>query len=121
MSGKRVEYHEGATTDVKNAVAWYQKRSPKAALDFIEELHRAADTIRAVPDSLDTREEQHQTVPALAIPFFHHLLRAGIRNHGLGRSIKDRKLVGGFQKNVWYVIVGQKPAIKTATASDNSQ
>jgi toxin ParE1/3/4 len=46
MSAKRVEYHEGATEDVKRAVAWYRKRSPKAALDFIEELHRAADTIR---------------------------------------------------------------------------
>jgi toxin ParE1/3/4 len=50
MSGKRVEYHEGATADVKRAVAWYQKRSPKAALDFIEELHRAAATIREAPD-----------------------------------------------------------------------
>jgi toxin ParE1/3/4 len=50
MSAKRVEYHEGATADVKSAVAWYQKRSPKAALDFIEELHRAADTIREAPD-----------------------------------------------------------------------
>jgi toxin ParE1/3/4 len=45
MSAKRVEYHQGATEDVKRAVAWYRKRSPKAALDFIEELHRAADTI----------------------------------------------------------------------------
>jgi toxin ParE1/3/4 len=50
MSAERVEYHEGATADVKSAVAWYQKRSPKAALDFIEELHRAADTIREAPD-----------------------------------------------------------------------
>jgi toxin ParE1/3/4 len=50
MSPKRVQYHEGATADVKTAVAWYQKRSPKAALDFIEELHRAADTIRKAPD-----------------------------------------------------------------------
>jgi len=50
MNTKRVEYHEGATADVKNAVAWYQKRSPKAALDFIEELHRAAETIREAPD-----------------------------------------------------------------------
>jgi plasmid stabilization system protein ParE len=43
MSAKRVQYHEGATADVKSAVSWYQKRSPKAALNFIEELHRAAD------------------------------------------------------------------------------
>jgi toxin ParE1/3/4 len=50
MSAKRVEYHEGAIADVKSAVAWYQRRSRKAALDFIEELHRAADTIREAPE-----------------------------------------------------------------------
>jgi plasmid stabilization system protein ParE len=50
MSAKRVEYHQGAIADVKSAVAWYQKRSPKAALDFIEELHRAADTIGEAPE-----------------------------------------------------------------------
>jgi toxin ParE1/3/4 len=50
MNGKGVEYHEGARADVKNAVRWYQERSARAALDFIEELHRAADTIREAPD-----------------------------------------------------------------------
>jgi integrase len=47
MSAKRIEYHQGATSDAKSAVAWYQKHSPKAALDFIEELYRAAETIHA--------------------------------------------------------------------------
>jgi toxin ParE1/3/4 len=51
MSAKRVEYHQGAISDVKSAVAWYRKRSPKAALNFIEELHRAADTICEAPES----------------------------------------------------------------------
>ena len=50
MSDKRLEYHPGAISDVKSAVAWYQKRSPKAALEFIEELHRAAETIRQAPE-----------------------------------------------------------------------
>lgn len=50
MTNKQVEYHEGASADVKGAVAWYQARSAKAALDFIEELHRAAETIRQAPD-----------------------------------------------------------------------
>jgi len=50
MSAKRVEYHQGAIADAKNAVAWYQKRNPKVALDFIEELHRAADIIREAPE-----------------------------------------------------------------------
>lgn len=50
MSAKRVEYHQGAIADVKNAVAWYQKRNPKVALEFIEELRRAADVIREAPE-----------------------------------------------------------------------
>ena len=50
MSAERVEYHQGAIADVKSAVAWYQKHSPKAALDFIEEMHRAAETIREAPE-----------------------------------------------------------------------
>src|SRR5260370_666861 len=50
MSAKRIEYHQGAIADVKSAVTWYQKHSSKAALDFIEELHRAAETIREAPE-----------------------------------------------------------------------
>jgi plasmid stabilization system protein ParE len=50
MSPKQVEYHEGAGRDVKAAVAWYGKRSRRAASDFIEELNRAAQTIAAAPD-----------------------------------------------------------------------
>jgi toxin ParE1/3/4 len=50
MSANRVEYHQDAIADVKSAVAWYQKRSRKAALDFVEELRRAADTICEAPE-----------------------------------------------------------------------
>jgi toxin ParE1/3/4 len=50
MSAKRVEYHQGAIADVKSAVTCYHKRSPAAALDFIKELDRAADTIREGPE-----------------------------------------------------------------------
>jgi len=49
MAISSVRYHEGASADVKNAVAWYLKRSPKAASDFIAELDRAVDTIGAGP------------------------------------------------------------------------
>jgi hypothetical protein len=42
MTGKPVEYHDGAVAEVRAAVAWYQGRSAKSALDSIEELHRAA-------------------------------------------------------------------------------
>lgn len=50
MSARSVRFHEDARADVRKAVAWYQKRSPKAAADFVEELHRATETIRATPD-----------------------------------------------------------------------
>jgi plasmid stabilization system protein ParE len=50
MSAKHVQYHQGASADLKNAVAWYRQRSSKAALDFIEELRRATETIRESPD-----------------------------------------------------------------------
>jgi plasmid stabilization system protein ParE len=50
MTGNAVEYHQGAISDVKSAVTWYHQRSRKAALDFVEELHRATHTIREGPD-----------------------------------------------------------------------
>jgi len=50
MNARRIEYHEGASANVSNAVTWYRQRSPKAALDFIEELRRAADVIREAPE-----------------------------------------------------------------------
>lgn len=50
MSGKRVKFHEGATADVKGAVGWYLERSDKAALDFVQELKRATETIQEAPD-----------------------------------------------------------------------
>ena len=50
MSAERVEYHQGASADVRSAVAWYRQRSRPAALDFIEELRRAANTIREAPE-----------------------------------------------------------------------
>jgi plasmid stabilization system protein ParE len=90
MSAERVEYHQGAIADVKSAVAWYQKRSPKAALDFIEELHRAAETMGEGSGTLAARKERHQTIPALAIPVCHHLFRARIRRHNLGRCPRQQ-------------------------------
>ena len=50
MSRNQLEYHQGAIADAKSAVAWYKKRSPKAASDFIEELRQAGETILAMPD-----------------------------------------------------------------------
>ena len=50
MNARRIEYHEGASADVVSAVTWYRRHSPKAALDFIEELRRASEVIREVPE-----------------------------------------------------------------------
>jgi plasmid stabilization system protein ParE len=90
MSAERVEYHQGAIADVKSAVAWYQKRSPKAALDFIEELHRAAETIREAPERWPPGKNDTRRFPALAIPVCHHLFRARIRRHNLGRCPRQQ-------------------------------
>ena len=49
MSAKRLEFHQGAAADIRNAIAWYRKRSPKAALDFLEELSLATKTVREAP------------------------------------------------------------------------
>lgn len=50
MSPKPVEFHQGAAADVRSAVAWYRERNPRAALEFIEELRRATETIRKAPE-----------------------------------------------------------------------
>ena len=49
MAASRIIFHQDAIADVKNAVTWYQERSSKTALDFIEELRRATDAIRKAP------------------------------------------------------------------------
>jgi toxin ParE1/3/4 len=69
MSAKRVEYHEGAVTDIKSAVAWYQQRSPKAALDFIEELRRATNTILEAPKRWPTGKKDTRRFLLWRFPF----------------------------------------------------
>jgi toxin ParE1/3/4 len=69
MSAKRVEYHQGATADVKSAVAWYQQRSPKVALDFIEELQRAAYTILEAPERWPTGKNNTRRFLLWRFPF----------------------------------------------------
>jgi toxin ParE1/3/4 len=69
MSVKRIEYHQGASADVKSAVDWYRQRSPKVALDFIEELHRAADTIREAPERWPIGENDTRRFLLWRFPF----------------------------------------------------
>jgi toxin ParE1/3/4 len=69
MSARRVEYHQGAVADVKSAVAWYQKHSPKAASDFIEELRKAADTICEAPERWPTGKNNTRRFLLWRFPF----------------------------------------------------
>src|SRR5258706_12261713 len=50
MSARLVKYSEGAGAVVKSTLAWYQKRSAKAALDFVDELQRATCAICEAPE-----------------------------------------------------------------------
>jgi len=69
MGVKRAEYHQGAIADVKNAVAWYQKRNPNVALDFIEELQRAADVISEAPERWPTGKNNTRRFLLWRFPF----------------------------------------------------
>ena len=55
--------------DVKCAVAWGQQRSPKVTSDFIEELHRAADTIREAPEHWKIRKNGTRRFLLWRFPF----------------------------------------------------
>ena len=69
MNARRVEYHEGAVADVKSAVSWYRERSPKAAMNFIGELHRAVDTIRETPNRWPIGRNNTRRFLLLRFPF----------------------------------------------------
>ena len=88
--------------DVKSAVAWYQKRSPKAALDFIEELHRAADTICEAPERWPIGKNNTRRFLLWRFPFCHHLFRIRIRDHNLGSCSRQQatRVLGRVACNV---------------------
>ena len=69
MSIKRVEYHAGAASDVRSAVTWYQERSPKAALDFIQELQKATETISDAPDRWPIAKNKARRFQLWRFPF----------------------------------------------------
>src|ERR1044071_2891182 len=69
MSANRVEYHQDAIADIKSAVTWYQKRSSKAALDFIAELNRATETIRVAPERWPSGKDNTRRLLLWRFPF----------------------------------------------------
>lgn len=84
MSVKPVESHPGTIVDVKSAVTWYRKRSPKAALDFIDELHRASDTIR---EALERWPLGKRSVRETLIEYLsQRMLRSGLVFQPLSRE-----------------------------------
>lgn len=69
MSAKTVEYHESAVAEVRSAVAWYKKRSARAAADFVEELKRAVETIRNAPERWPVGSSNTRRFPLWRFPF----------------------------------------------------
>ncbi|MBV8053313.1 MAG: type II toxin-antitoxin system RelE/ParE family toxin [Acidobacteriaceae bacterium] len=65
----KVEFHQGAAADVKNAVRWYRERSPKAALHFVEELARATAAIREAPERWPRGRNNTRRFPLWRFPF----------------------------------------------------
>jgi plasmid stabilization system protein ParE len=69
MTVSSVRYHQGAAADVKSAVAWYRRRSPKAASDFVEELDRAVATICKGPQRWPIRKGNTRQFLLWRFPF----------------------------------------------------
>lgn len=49
------------------------------------------------------------------------LAEVGLSSRESSFDLNDKTLGRGFQKDVLFLIAGQKPAIKTTTQNDNSQ
>ena len=69
MTISSVRYHEGAAADVKKAVMWYRRRSPKAASDFVKELDRAVTTIDEGPERWPIRKGSTRQFLLWRFPF----------------------------------------------------
>ena len=69
MGGKRVEFESSAREDVRAAVAWYEERSEKAALEFIEELGRAVALIEDAPARWALGKDNMRRFPLWRFPF----------------------------------------------------
>jgi toxin ParE1/3/4 len=69
MNGKRIEFESGAIEDVDAAFAWYRERSPKTALDFIDELTRATATIQEAPGRWPLQKRDTRRFPLWRFPF----------------------------------------------------
>jgi hypothetical protein len=88
MGASRVIFHQDAIADVKNAVAWYQERSARAALDFIEELRNGHDWRSAA--ALAVGEKRDPKISSLAISLCGDLLRTSIRDHSVGGCARQQ-------------------------------
>lgn len=69
MAVKRLEYHQSAVEDVRSAVNWYLEHSQKAALDLVEELRRAGDTILKSPGRWPAAPHQTRRFLLWRFPF----------------------------------------------------
>jgi hypothetical protein len=90
MRANRVECHEGAAADLRQALAWYQKQNFQVGEDFIEEPNRAAEVIRKTPERWPI-SSNNSCRPALALSIYHHLFTEAIDDHDLGCCTREPK------------------------------
>jgi plasmid stabilization system protein ParE len=69
MSGKRIEIHPAALTELKSAVEWYLERSEPAAQDFVGEVDRAVALVVESPRRWPGGEFSTRKFVLLRFPF----------------------------------------------------
>jgi plasmid stabilization system protein ParE len=69
MSAKPVEFHPEALAEAEAAVAWYRKRSLRAAEVFLSELGKAIQTVSEAPDRWPLFESGCRRFPLLRFPY----------------------------------------------------
>ena len=64
-----VLFHPGAQTDYAEALAWYQARSPQAAVRFEDEIERTLASIEAHPEGFPKYDDEHRFALLRRFPF----------------------------------------------------
>jgi hypothetical protein len=74
MSPNRVEYHEGAASDIRSAVSWYRKQS-ESRPGFHSRAQSSYSSNRGISGSLAKRKRRHPAIPALALSVHGYLFK----------------------------------------------
>jgi plasmid stabilization system protein ParE len=65
----RLEYHSGARRDIREAIAWYERESPQAALRFLDSLEAAFQNIARNPARFPPFSRRSQRLVLQDFPF----------------------------------------------------